>query len=257
MGAEADREIQQVKNRIRDLADMSLPQNRYTYTGFLGLAQQETFWELLPQLPSVPCELWGGDALCERKILRFGSPEQLGYEEPYPIRCIRIRPLQQKFADDFSHRDFLGALMNLGIDRSTMGDIRVGEREGDLYCLESMAEYICANLEQVKHTRVKCETAPAGSEIPREEPVEIQLVLPSLRADVCLAKFYHLSRGEIQDLFRAGRVYVDGRLCENPSRTLKEGEAVTLRGYGKFLFGGEKHGTKKGKICVGILRYGS
>lgn len=64
--------------------------------------------------------LYGGREEAERKILRFGSEAELGYEQPFPICCIRIRPLSAKFADKLSHRDYLGALMNLGIERSTM-----------------------------------------------------------------------------------------------------------------------------------------
>lgn len=76
--------------------------------------------------------LYGGREEAERKILRFGSEAELGYEQPFPICCIRIRPLSAKFADKLSHRDYLGALMNLGIERSTIGDILPGE--GEAFC---------------------------------------------------------------------------------------------------------------------------
>ena len=64
-----------------------------------------------------------------------------------------------------------------------------------------------------------------------------------------------MSRNESLNLFAAGKVFVDGRLSENNSRMLKEGETVNVRGYGKFLFKGVKYETKKGKLCMEIEVY--
>ena len=119
MSVENEKEIQQLKNRIRELADKSYNQNQYTFTGFLGLAEQDALWQVEREVKFAGITLYGGREEAERKILRFGSEAELGYEQPFPICCIRIRPLSAKFADKLSHRDYLGALMNLGIERST------------------------------------------------------------------------------------------------------------------------------------------
>lgn len=252
---ESTREIQQLKSRLRDLAERSYRQNMYCFSGFLSLGEQDQLWSMEKELHYCNCQLWGGYEQAERKVARFGSAEELGYEEDYPMVCIHIKPLQAKFADTLSHRDFLGALMNLGIERSTLGDIRVGEKEAYLYCLSGMAEYICGHLDKVKHTSVKCVPVAETADIPQEEPQELVVQLPSLRIDACLAKVYNRSRGEILEAFQGGRVYVDGRLCENNSRMLKGGETVNLRGYGKFVFTGEQKETRKGKLSVKVLVY--
>lgn len=252
---ESAKEMQQLKSRLKDLAERSYRQNLYSFSGFLSLGEQEQFWSMERELHYCGCQLWGGYEQAERKVARFGAPEELGYEEDYPIVCIHITPLQAKFADALSHRDFLGALMNLGIERSTLGDIRVGEKEAYLYCLSGMAEYICQHLDKVRHTSVKCVPVTETADIPQEEPRELVVQLPSLRIDACLAKVYNRSRGEILEAFQGGRVYVDGRLCENNSRQLKAGETVNLRGYGKFVFTGEQKETRKGKLSVKVLLY--
>ena len=257
MALESAKEEQQLRNRIKDLADKSFRQNTYTFTGFLGLSEQEVFWKLeeAHELAYASNQLWGGYESAERKVIRFGSMEELGYEEDYPITCVHIQPLLVKFADNLGHRDFLGALMNLGIERSTLGDIRVVEKEAYLYCLTSIAEYICENLDKVKHTNVKCTVVEKIADIPQEEPEEMEVLLPSLRLDACLAKVYKESRNTILDMFRTGKVYVNGKLCENNSKQLKEGEVVNLRGYGKFIFDGMQNETKKGKLNVRIRIY--
>mgnify|MGYP001525756782 FL=1 len=166
MSVENEKEIQQLKNRIRELADKSYNQNQYTFTGFLGLAEQDALWQVEREVKFAGITLYGGREEAERKLLRFGSEAELGYEQPFPICCIRIRPLSAKFADKLSHRDYLGALMNLGIERSTIGDILPGEGEAFLFCLDTIAEFICDNLEQIRHTHVKCEVVDAAAEVP-------------------------------------------------------------------------------------------
>ncbi len=252
---ENGKELQQLKNRFRDLADRAFSQNMFTFTGFLGLSEQDVFWQMERELSYADCTLYGGAEETERKVVRFGNEEELGYEAPFPIVCIHVAPLAAKFADALSHRDFLGALMNLGIDRSTVGDIRVGDREAYLFCLDAVAEFICENLRQVKHTNVRCGLVDAAAEVPEEEPERVVIQAVSLRADAVIAKVYNKSRESCLELFRAQKVYVDGRLCENNSRQLKAGETVNARGYGKFRLVGDARETRKGKLSQEILVY--
>ena len=250
-----EKELQQLKNRFKDLAEKSFRQGVYTFTGFLGLGDQDVFWQEESRLRYAGYGLNGGFEGADRVMLRFGNPEELGYEIPFPIVCIHVRPLAQKFADELSHRDFLGALMNLGIERSTIGDIKVGEKQAYLFFFFFIAEFICDNLSQVKHTHVKCDVTQDFRDIPQEEPVSVDIQVSSLRVDGVLAKVYNMSREKSLELFRAGKVYVDGRLCENNSRLLKAGETVNARGYGKFALTGEPRETRKGKLAVSAAVY--
>ena len=255
MAQENEKEIQQLKNRFRDLAEKSYSQNIFTFTGFLGLGELDIFHRMEQELGYAGFTLNGGCEDADRKIVRFGEDVRMGYEIPFPIVCIHIRPPAVRFAEKLSHRDFLGALMNLGIDRSTIGDIKVGEKEAYLFCVDSIAPYICDNLEQVRHTRVKCTMTEDMAELPREEPVLISIQVQSLRIDAVLARVYNMSRERSLDLFRSGKVYVDGRLCENNSRLLKSFETVNARGYGKFRIVGEPKETRKGKLAVEAAVY--
>lgn len=255
MALENEKEIQQLKNRFRDLADKASRQNMFTFTGFLGLSEQDAFWQMEPELRFAGYTLYGGCDDADRKMIRFGSEEELGYEIPFPIVCIHICPLLPKFADKLSHRDFLGALMNLGIERSTLGDIKVGEKEAYLFCQETIAEYICHNLEQIKHTHVRCSVTGSFAEMPKEEPERMTVQVSSVRVDAVTAKVYHKSREQCLELFRAGKVFIDGRLCENNARLLKAGEIVNARGYGKYVYLGDLRETRKGKLCVEVSVY--
>lgn len=250
MALNSEKEIIQLQKRLKELAEKSYRQNIYTFSSFLGLAELDAYYRMEKELLFSHPALFGGDERAERKVIRFGLPEEFGYTEEYPISCLHVKPLLAKFSDDFSHRDFLGALMNLGIERGCIGDIRVGEREGYLYCLSSMAEFICENLTQIKHTHVSCQVVEEMEGVGADEPEIKEVLVSSLRLDGCLSKIYQISRNESLALFQSARVYVDGRLAENNSRMLKPGETVNVRGYGKFMFLGVKYETKKGKLCL-------
>lgn len=255
MAAENEKEIQNLRNRFRDLADKSFQQNMFTFTGFLGLGEQDIFWRTEPELRYAGYTLCGGNEGAERQMIRFGSAEEMGYEVAFPIVCIHIKPLMAKFADRLSHRDFLGALMNLGIERDTIGDIKVGDKEAYLFCLETIATYICENLIQIKHTHVTCSITENYSEMPKEEPQIHTIQVASLRVDGVISKVYNKSRSDCLELFRAGKVFVNGRLCENNSKILKSGEVVNARGYGKFVVSGEIRETRKGKLSLEVAIY--
>ncbi|MCD7835276.1 MAG: YlmH/Sll1252 family protein [Lachnospiraceae bacterium] len=255
MASEGEREIQQLKNRFAELADKSSRQGIYTFTAFLGLSGQETFRQMEGELKYAGVKLFGGFENAERRVIRFGNPEEFGYEVDFPIRCIHVCPVLPKFADKLSHRDYLGALMRLGIERDTIGDIKTADKEAYFFCLDKVAEFICGSLDRVKHTNVKCTITDSIADIPDEEPERINIQVASMRLDAIIARVYNKSRGECLELFRSGRVFVDGRLCENNSRIIRAGETVNARGYGRFVLAGEPGQTRKGKLCAEILVY--
>lgn len=256
MSIENKYDEKQIKKRLLELAKRSYEQNIYTFTGFLGLTEQSLFWEVEREVASVGYTLEGGNFLCDRKVLRFGKEEELGYEEAFPIVCVKIAPIMKKFSDEFSHRDFLGAIMNLGIDRSTIGDIFIKENEGYVYCLESISEYIVESLDKVKHTHIKCEKVKDSLRFVKDEGKMLDLTVTSDRIDVVISGVYHVSRNESLSYFEKGTVYVNGRLCTGNARNLKAGDVVNVRGKGKFLYSGIQHITKKDKCRISVQVYG-
>lgn len=253
--AETEKELQQLKKRAVELSEKSYRQNCYTFTGFLSLAEQEILRQELGKKDCGSWELWGGSEGCERLVARFGAPEELGYEEPYPIVCLHISPLSPKFAEELSHRDYLGALMNLGIDRDRTGDILIQGKEAWIYCLEAIAPFICDSLQKIRHTNVTCVRTENQEHIPVREPEEETFLVSSERIDGMISKVYKLTRSESLELFRMKKVYLNGRLCENNSYPLKAGECVNARGYGKFLYYGVQSVTKKDKLNVRVGVY--
>ncbi len=252
---DSDKEIRQFKKRLTELAEKSSRQNIYTFTGFLGMAQQDVFYRMERELSFAHPALFGGSEDAERVVARFGDPQEMGYEVEFPIVLLKIEPLLQKYADALGHRDFLGALMNLGIDRSLLGDIFIRDNCGYLFCLDSIAGFISEELKKVRHTDVSCSLAQAGEILEKQEKTRKSLTVSSERADVVIASLYRLSRAESLALFRGQKVFINGRLSENNSCFLKRGDAVSVRGKGKFFYDGADRETKKGRLSVGVFVY--
>lgn len=250
-----DEESALFQKRLTELADKSYANNQYLFTGFMSLTEQDIFHRIEREISYVPTTLFGGTTDCERVMLRFGSEEMCGWDEPFPIACIEIAPLMEKFGEQLSHRDYLGALMNLGIERSTLGDIVMTGKRASLFCTEKMAPYIIDNLDQIRHTHVKCTYA---QQIPESVITKLErknCIVNSQRADGIIAKLYNLSRSQSVVLFRDRKIFVNGRLNENNSGVLKTGDKVSVRGYGKFIFQGVAYETKKGRISVNVDMY--
>ncbi|MFI3237607.1 MAG: YlmH/Sll1252 family protein [Lachnospiraceae bacterium] len=252
MALGSEKELQQFKNRLKDLARKSFNQNMYTFTPMLGMMEQTIFWNMIEELSYAGYEVYGGRENAERVMIRFGNPVDFGYEEEFPITLIHMKPLLAKFSDNFSHRDFLGALMNLGIDRGLLGDIIVLEKQGYLFCQTPIADFICDTLQKVKHTNIKCVIATDLQEYEEAKPTPEEHNVASERLDVLVASIYNLSRSKSILLFREKKIFVSGRLCENNSRVCKEGEVIQVRGFGKFFYDGIGLTTKKGKYRVRV-----
>ena len=84
----SEKDLSQLKNRLLELAEKSYSHSIYTYTPFLGLSEQQVFHAVAKEVSYAGYGMEGGAPICERKIIRFGNPDNLGYDEPYPIANI-------------------------------------------------------------------------------------------------------------------------------------------------------------------------
>lgn len=248
-------EDQILKGRLLDLAKRAYQQNIYTYSQFLSAAELSLIDDIRSDISYIHYEIFGGNTLCERQIIGFGSEEEFGYSGQFPITVIKVSPLIEKFSDALNHRDFLGALMHLGIERDTLGDILIKDKTAYIFCLDSIADYICKELTKVKHTTVKCEIT--SLDIPALAPtlVDEEFPVTSPRLDSIIANLLKCSRSEALSLFEEKRVLLNGRITGRNSMTLKDGDIFSVRGHGKFIFVETGGTTKKGKIYVHIKRY--
>ena len=246
------------EKRILELAGRADASCTFTFTDFLGLYEQDIFRCVQNRLPrGTRYTLFGGAEGAERMMVRFGDEEELGYEIPFPIVMLHILPRAPKFAQKLSHRDVLGALMHLGIEREMLGDIVLREegREIFVFAHEKIAPFIESELQSIRNTQVTVsvrEDVPEG-ELYHTESVVIKAM--SERLDGIIAKVYSLSREEASGYFARSLVFAEGRCVTSPSYIPKENERISVRGLGRFLYEGYISDTKKGKLNLRVQKY--
>ena len=243
-----------LKKRIADLAQQADMQRIYTNTRFLSPLEQSLFLSVKNELPVQSC-LYGGIDSAIRKIAIFGSEEELGYAFEDPIRILHIRPKAEKFAEELSHRDYLGSLMALGIERELTGDIVVRGKEAWVFCLDSIADYLCEQLTQVRHTNVICDRT--NGDVPELAPKfqSMQLNIASERMDLVVAAASGTSRDTAKKLLNDEKVFVNGRVITSAGHKINEGDELVIRGFGKFIYDGVSSTSRKGRCNISLRKY--
>ena len=260
--------------RVNELAQRAYRDNYVTHTCFLTAAEQA--WILEAAGPgtvtgtedgvifgcwqSVPWILHGGFPEAERRVLCF-LPDYLDAQSfrmqeeaaPEVLTCLQMDPVNRRFAEELTHRDCLGALMHLGLERERIGDILTEGSSAFLCVMKDNAEVICRELIRVRHTGVVCREVPFSACRLQQQFEEREGSVPSERLDAVLAMVYHLSRGRAQELIEEELVFVDGRTARSGGCDLKTGSRVSVRGYGKFQYLGAGAQTRKGR-CYARVR---
>ena len=249
------KEEQLFLKHVSDLAFTAYRKNIPTNTDFLTLYEQDLFLSSKDSVPPVDYKLNGGTRFTERKMLCFLPDKEL-YADWMPIAILEIAPVQKKFSDELSHRDYLGAFMSLGIERSVLGDILIREdKRAYLFCKQNMSEYIMENLSFVKHTNMTCRIFTGEVEELKPRLEEVQGSVASPRLDSVLAVAFQGSRSKLAGLIEGKKVFVNSRMAKSGSYMLKQGDVVSVRGYGKFIYREVVGTTKKGRDYVSIMKY--
>jgi len=242
-----------VLRHLLDLCRKSEKTGAWQYSAFLSPAEQEDFLRC-PEAAGFSFVLNGGYEAAERKILAAGDAAEAG-EPAFPLRVISVTPKSERYAEDLTHRDYLGAILALGIDRSLIGDILVREKRAWFFCLDSAADLLTGSLTQVRRTSVTAEQV--SPDLPELKPVfrPMRLNVASERLDAVVSAFTGLSRGQAEKLFAAEKVHVNGRTVTDRSAHLKEGDILSVRGTGKAVYDGVEHETRKNRLWVILRKY--
>ena len=238
---------------IEDLSRRSAEKNIYTYSNFLNEEEQNEI--LINKKKLSDFCFFGGTEGTARNMVRFGNEDELYYTEDFPVDCIEIKPVNKKFADKLSHRDILGAVMNLSVEREHIGDIIIKEDCSYMFATKKMSMYICENLKKIRHTDVKCSICVFSGSDSLFETEEKAFIASSLRADCVICAVYNLSRNTANELFRSKKVFINSKQCENTSKILDINDTVSVRGFGKFIYTGTLSKTKKDRLKISVSIY--
>jgi RNA-binding protein YlmH len=195
----------------------------------------------------------GGFQTAERKRLLFAPSWDDDIDNH--INCIRITSTDKKGISP-GHRDYLGAIMNLGVKREKIGDILVQEREAFALVDQSLTDYLCQQLERVGHNKVNTEQMNKEDlHLAESEPQQISCTIPSLRIDAVLAAACRISRSEATSLIEAGRVRLNHQIIEKNAASIEAEDLLSVRGQGRIHVDAIEGLSKKGRYRVRLSKW--
>ncbi|NLB22988.1 MAG: hypothetical protein GX833_06995 [Clostridium sp.] len=208
-------------------------------------------WSRIEALPGfIPAEAGFYDLMdADRRL--FASPLKLAEEN---IRLIQVR--NNYPARPLAHKDYLGALMALGIRREKFSDLFLWEDLCYIPMVPEIVDYVLENLDKVGNNGVSCKEVDIAElkEIPRQYK-DINAMVASLRLDAVVSEIISKSRSRGEDLIKGGKVLLNYRECKNRAETIKPQDIITIRGYGKFKVGSLMGESRKGKQRLMIHQY--
>ena len=206
---------------------------------------------------------YGGYGEAERTVALF-VPKCFGfqgdssdllneYPDSNPVAVIRLT--KDKFSSA-SHRDYLGALMGLGIKRKLIGDILVFDWGAYIFVFDSIKDFICDNLDQCGRASVRCEAVtPSAMELPDERTDTVFHSVASMRLDNILSAGFGLSRTVCTQAIASGIVFVNSVKAEKNDFQIHENDKIVLRGKGKIVVENIIGRNKKDRIHINIRHY--
>ena len=240
-------ENHELLKRAEDLRGRAERSGCVTHTGFLTPAER---YQLENWAKHSGCRLlfYGGGEDSERTAAFF-LPDWMEEDAFDPAEYLSAMKLTAYFGTP-GHRDYMGAVLGMGIGREWLGDIQVQGDTAYLFCMPSVLRHLLS-IEKVGRVSVKAEELPL-SEVPapKRERKELSFSVMSLRLDAIVAGLFHLSRTEAARQIEAGALTLNYEECFKTDHAVKEGDILSLRGAGKVKVTGTGGTSRKGRLFV-------
>ena len=233
--------MQAVKNR------------KYKLSGFLSPFEQEMAGTIANSLGDLTVEFDGGFVGAERQRVAFCHEDFAG------TPAFEISVVKAEWNGEFArlgHRDILGSILSLGVDRECVGDIIATKDFARIIVDKKMADYFSANLTKIGNVTVKTEIDELENIAPKEERIkEIKATVASLRADSIAAAGFGMSRSKAAQEISAEKIKLNWQTVKNSSQAVKAGDVLSMRGRGRLEVSEITGQTKKGRIGVLLKRF--
>ena len=203
---------------------------------------------------------YGGDEQSERKLFVI-YPEKFNSTvvEKNLVSIVKIVRIQlpDELKGKYAHRDYLGAVIKLGVKREKVGDIIVDNDGADIIVEKDISKFLLENLSGLtRFSKSKITIEKIDNlrtvEVRREER---EIIVSSLRLDNVISELARCSRNKALDIINMERVFVNFQCETKKTKQIKTGDMVTIRGKGRFYIKELVGQTKSGRVIVKIEKF--
>ena len=246
--------------QVSDKIEMCENKNKIEYTNFLDLAQIELVQNYIDKLKIENYISYGGYEQSERKLFAI-YPEKFNSTvvEKNLVSIVKIVRIQlpDELKGKYAHRDYLGAVIKLGVKREKVGDIIVDNDGSDIIVEKDISKFLLENLSGLtRFSKSKITIEKIDNlrtvEVRREER---EIIVSSLRLDNVISELARCSRNKALDIINMERVFVNFQCETKKTKQIKTGDMVTIRGKGRFYIKELVGQTKSGRVIVKIEKF--
>ena len=249
-------------SKLLDKIEFVNKRNSVEYTEFLDMRQRQLLERVMIEQKITNYVATGGYKTAERTVLVI-YPEKLEeiieneqFDFNTVLGAVRIS-LPNELKGIYSHRDYLGAIIKIGMRREKVGDIITSKDGADILVLKNTEKYIIDGLKELtRFSKAEFQSLKL-EELNIEEPKTqiIDIIIPSMRIDSIVSEIIRTSRAKAMTIIKEERVFVNHELITKGSKEVKENDTITVRGKGRFKVGKIVNSTRKGNLVLEVEKY--
>ena len=247
-------------SQVLDKIEFMKEKGKIEYTDFLDMYQISLVETFLKKIKFENYKLYGGYEDAERKILII-YPEK--YDETMLkknyskiLEVVRVN-LGEEEQGKYTHRNYLGAIVKLGLKREKVGDILVADEGADIISVKDFVEVLKKELTLLKRfENSKIEIIELKNLRKKEIKIEnIKIIVPSLRLDNIVSDLAKTSRSKAAQIIEQERVFINGQNETKLSKQIKLHDVITIRGKGRFIIKEFEGTTRSGRPVIVVEKY--
>lgn len=240
--------------RAADQMDVAGQRNIPAHTQFLSPHERALVEKLIAANGYPRAAFLGGYEEAERRVCVF-LPDWMEEANPEDVGLCALR-VTWKDGRALTHRDFLGALMGMGIARQKVGDILVGEGRCDMLLLEEIKQFLLQSMGTAGRSKLRLAEIPLEQVRPPERELKtIHDTVATLRLDAVASAGFSTSRSKMADYISSGKVNLNWQECTKPAAPVEEGDTISCRGLGKCKLTEVNGTSRKGRVMIVLERY--
>ena len=237
------------RSRVRDAIALAQKRGRPCFVGFLDEHQRAV---TEPLLRGQVYAYDGGYPDAQRTMLAVCPPGGSVEECRFPYAALGFT---YRTEAALTHRDFLGSLLACGVKREAIGDILCGQGLAVAFVSEELVPFLEQQLTRVGREGVRACPYYDGPLPQAARLIDRRDTVASARLDCVVASLAGCSRSGAAERIAAGLVSINHLPCMTPSRDVKEGDVLSLRGVGRFRVDELHEVTRKGRLVLEAKQY--
>lgn len=245
---------------VLDKIKFAETRNKIEYTDFLNIQQISLIETFLLKIKYTNYIFWGGYNNAERKVLIIFHEKidenilQKNYDKIMSI--IRIK-LPKNDYGKYTHRNYLGGIIKLGIERDKIGDILVENEGADIIIINDLPKALFQEIPMLKRFEKSVVTVEKIENLKYSEPKseEVKIIVSSMRLDNFVSDLARTSRAKAVEVIKNERVFINGKLEIKNSKQVKKEDTITIRGKGRFVIKNIEGTTRSGRNIVSVEKF--